>query len=48
MDQSGLEELRKLLNERHGDAKQNRSEEFGVENSETKNYKTEKFRSFEF
>ena len=37
MDQSRFEELKRLLNERRGGAKQNRSEEFGVENSETEN-----------
>lgn len=43
MDQSRLEELKRLLNERRGDAKQNRSEELGVENSKTENFKTENF-----
>ena len=40
MDQSRLEELKRLLQKRRGDAKQNHGEELGVENSETKNYKT--------
>ena len=43
MDQNRLEELKRLLNERRGDAKQNHGEELGVENSETKNYKTKNF-----
>ena len=43
MDKSRLEELKKLLNERRGGAKQNRSEELGVENSKTENFKTENF-----
>lgn len=43
MDQGRLEELRKLLYERRGDAKQNRSEELDVENSETENFETENF-----
>ena len=40
MDQSRLEELKRLLDERRGGAKQNRSEELGVENSKTKNSET--------
>ena len=43
MDQSRLEELKRLLNERCGSAKQNRSEELGVENSKTENSETENF-----
>lgn len=43
MDKSRLEELKRLLDERRGDAKQNRSEELGVENSKTENFKTENF-----
>lgn len=43
MDQNRLEELKRLLNERRGGAKQNRSEELGVENSKTENFKTENF-----
>lgn len=41
MDQSRLDELRKLLQKRCGSAKQNRSEELGVENSKTENSETE-------
>ena len=41
MDQGRLEELKRLLNERCGGAKQNRSEELAVENSETENSETE-------
>ena len=41
MDQSRLDELRKLLQKRRGSAKQNRSEKLGVENSETENSETE-------
>ena len=41
MDQSRLDELKRLLNERRGDAKQNRNEKLGVENSKTENSKTE-------
>ena len=41
MDQSGFEELKKLLQKRCGSAKQNRSEELGVENSKTENSETE-------
>ncbi len=41
MDQGRLEELKKLLNERRGGAKQNRSEELDVENSKTENSETE-------
>ena len=37
MDQNRLEGLKRLLDERRGSAKQNRSEELGVENSETEN-----------
>ena len=40
MDQSRLEELKRLLNERRGGAKQNRSEELSVENSETENFES--------
>ena len=43
MDQSRLEELKRLLQKRCGSAKQNRSEELGVENSKTENFKTENF-----
>jgi len=43
MDQSRLEELRKLLYERRGGAKQNRSKELNVENSKTENSETENF-----
>ena len=43
MDQSRLEELKRLLNERRGGAKQNRSEELAVENSKTENSETENF-----
>lgn len=43
MDQGRLEELKRLLNERCGDAKQNRSEELAVENSKTENSETENF-----
>ena len=45
MDQSRLEELKRLLNERRGDAKQNRSEELGVENSKTENFEVSNFES---
>ena len=41
MDQSRLEELKRLLNERRGDAKQNRSKELNVKNSKTENSETE-------
>lgn len=41
MDQNRLEELKKLLQKRCGSAKQNRSEELGVENSETEISETE-------
>ena len=41
MDQSRLEELKRLLQKRCGSAKQNRSEELGVENSKTENSETE-------
>lgn len=41
MDQSRLEELRKLLNNQHSDAKQNLDRELGVENSKTENSETE-------
>ena len=41
MDQSRLEKLKRLLDERRGDAKQTRSEELNVENSKTENSKTE-------
>lgn len=41
MDQNRLEELKRLLQKRCGSAKQNRSEELGVENSETENSETE-------
>ena len=40
MDQGRLEELKKLLNERRGDAKQNCSNELGVENSKTENFES--------
>ena len=43
MDQNRLEELKRLLQKRCGSAKQNRSEELGVENSKTENFKTENF-----
>ncbi len=43
MDQSRLEELKRLLNERRGGAKQNRSKELNVENSKTENSETENF-----
>lgn len=43
MDQSRLEELKRLLQKRRGSAKQNRSEEFGVENSKTENSEIENF-----
>nr|WP_315055975.1 hypothetical protein [uncultured Campylobacter sp.] len=41
MDQNRLEELKRLLDERRSNAKQNRSEELGVENSKTENSETE-------
>ena len=41
MDRGRLEELKRLLNERRGGAKQNRSEELDVENSKTENSETE-------
>ena len=41
MDQIRLEELKRLLQKRCGSAKQNRSEELGVENSKTENSETE-------
>ena len=41
MDQNRLEELKRLLDERRGGAKQNRSEELDFENSETENSETE-------
>ena len=41
MDQSRIEELKRLLDERRGDAKQNRSEELNVKNSKTENSETE-------
>lgn len=41
MDQNRLEELKRLLQKRCGSAKQNRSEELGVENSKTENSETE-------
>ncbi len=41
MDQSRLEELKRLLQKRRGSAKQNRSEELDFENSETENSETE-------
>ncbi|WP_298099262.1 hypothetical protein [uncultured Campylobacter sp.] len=41
MDQNRLEELKRLLDERRGDAKQNRSEELNVKNSKTENSETE-------
>jgi len=41
MDQSRLEELKRLLQKRCGSAKQNRSEELGAENSKTENSETE-------
>ena len=41
MDQNRLEELKRLLQKRCGCAKQNRSEELGVENSKTENSETE-------
>lgn len=37
MDQSRLDELKRLLDERRGGAKQNRNEKLGVENSKTEN-----------
>ena len=40
MDQSRFEELKRLLNERRGGAKQNCSEELSVENSETENFES--------
>ena len=43
MDQNRLEELKRLLQKRRGGAKQNRSEELGVENSETENFEIENF-----
>ena len=43
MDQSRLEELKRLLDERRGSAKQNRSEELDAENSETENFEIENF-----
>ena len=43
MDQSRLDELKKPLQKRRGDAKQNHSEELGVENSKTENSETENF-----
>ncbi len=41
MDQNRLEELKRLLDERCGDAEQNRGEELNVENSKTENSETE-------
>ena len=43
MDQNRLEELKRLLDERCGGAKQNRSEELDAKNSEIENFKTENF-----
>ena len=40
MDQSRLEELKRLLQKRRGSAKQNRSEELDVKNSKTENSET--------
>jgi len=42
MDRGRLEELKRLLNERRGGAKQNRSEELDVENSNAQNSDTSK------
>ena len=48
MDQSRLDELKRLLNERRGGAKQNRSEELGVENSETENFEISNSKALNF
>ena len=40
MDQDGLEELKRLLNERHNNAKQNLGRELGAENSDAQNSDT--------